>query len=706
MEGSIRRRAQRAAEGFPCEAGSPPAEFRPGRLRGRGLTREGDGQILEVGFDELAGVAAEIIFQVFPALAGEGEDIGGRGFFLHAGKPHGDGDRSFAGEITAAGVEFRGDAQNPAGHGGQFIGQAQDEGGDFPGHTGSGADAEADGQCLGWVRMPGWERGAQAKDSIAGIGQAGGSGGRGLDHPFPGEQGSLGLSASFESFCQVDESFGAVCGEFEVFAEEGRFVRIGHAQAGQAEFGGHGYGVRALIRAGKSGLGARADGGQFGFIGRTEEIHAAGAMPPRPGDGAEGQGNHAIDRNTHGRMLRHPRATATGKFGGAGTGGRWMLAGAAVGRYRLVMSESPWFHVAQAREIASPALLLFRERIEHNLQHMLAIAGGPERLRPHVKTHKLAELVRWQIRLGITCFKAATIAECEMCALAGARDVLLAMPCVGPVAKRLARLAALYPGVRFSTLAEQEESVRALAEAAREEGVRLGVFVEIDCGMGRTGLAPGEEAARLGPLIDSIRVLEWRGLHAYDGHLHDVDPVRRQDRAEAAFAPVLALRHRWRREGFEPGELVAGGSPTFGYHAARSDRVCSPGTCVLWDFAYAENHPDLPFLPAAVLLARVISKPGPDRLTLDLGHKAVAAENPHPRVRFVELPEAEALLQSEEHLVLRTPRASQFRLGQVLLGIPRHVCPTVALYDEALVIEGGHVADLWPITARQRRLSV
>ena len=153
-------------------------------------------------------------------------------------------------------------------------------------------------------------------------------------------------------------------------------------------------------------------------------------------------------------------------------------------------------------------------------------------------------------------------------------------------------------------------------------------------------------------------------------------------------------------------EFLTGGSPTFGIHAQQKDRICSPGTTVLWDFGYGDKHPDLPFLPAAVLLARVISKPGTNRLTLDLGHKSVAPENPHPRVRFEELPDATPVMQSEEHLVLETERAHEFLIGQALHGIPRHVCPTVSMHGEAVGIEGARATEVWPVTARNRKISI
>jgi|UniRef100_UPI003784252F D-serine deaminase-like pyridoxal phosphate-dependent protein len=366
-----------------------------------------------------------------------------------------------------------------------------------------------------------------------------------------------------------------------------------------------------------------------------------------------------------------------------------------------------WYHVENEADIPSPALLFFRSRIEHNLRLMLKIAGDPNRLRPHVKTHKTAEIIAMQLKLGITRFKAATIAETEMCAAVGATDVLLAMPCVGINAHRLAELALKFPDTQFSSIADDMDTVRFLASAAQQHNVTLGVYLELDCGMSRTGIFPGDEAAILAHAMKDTPRLQFRGLHAYDGHIHDDSLDVRRERCNAAFEPVLQFRCRLQGEGIIVKELVAGGSPTFGIHATYPDRTLSPGTTVLWDFGYGDKYPaDLPFQPAAMLLARVISKPGKNRITLDLGHKSVAPENPHPRVRFEELPDAVALMQSEEHLVLETDRAHEFTIGQALHGLPRHVCPTVSMHGEAYVIEGGQTTERWPITARNRLITV
>src|SRR5262249_28214069 len=132
----------------------------------------------------------------------------------------------------------------------------------------------------------------------------------------------------------------------------------------------------------------------------------------------------------------------------------------------------------------------------------------------------------------------------------------------------------------------------------------------------------------------------------------------------------------------------------------------SPGTCVLHDVGYGSKLPDLPFVPAAALLTRVISRPRPHRLCLDLGHKAGAAAPKGPRVGLQEIPDAEFPTHSEEHLVAQTPRAGEFPVGTPMLGFPYHICPTCALHRRAYVIEGGEQVDEWEVAARDRVIGV
>ena len=365
-----------------------------------------------------------------------------------------------------------------------------------------------------------------------------------------------------------------------------------------------------------------------------------------------------------------------------------------------------WMRLADPSAVPSPALLVFPDRIEENLRRMIALAGGPERLRPHLKTHKLPQLIALQARLGITRCKAATIAEAEMAAGAGATDITLSTQPVGPNAARLASLIRAFPSVAFSTIADDPGAVDVLARVAAEAGVVVEVLVDLDVGMARTGIAPGPGAAQLYRRIAAAPSLRPGGLHAYDGHLRQPVLADRSAAAADGIARVDALAATLRAEGLPVPRLVWGGTPTFPVHARRAGVECSPGTCVLWDAGYARNIPDLEFLHAAVLLTRVISRPGPGRLCLDLGHKAVASEMPHPRVVFPALPDARAVTHSEEHLVLETAAADTFPVGSALYGIPWHICPTVALHDRVHVVREGRLAEVWTVTARARRLGV
>lgn len=234
----------------------------------------------------------------------------------------------------------------------------------------------------------------------------------------------------------------------------------------------------------------------------------------------------------------------------------------------------------------------------------------------------------------------------------------------------------------------------------------LEVLVDVDIGQHRTGITPGAEAVEFYKLIATLPGLKPGGIHAYDGHITEPDPARRAALCEAAFTPVVELRGQLEQAGLAVPRVVAGGTPTFPFHAKRGNVECSPGTCVFWDAGYASKFPDLDFQTAAVVLTRVVSKPGRQRLCLDLGHKAIAAEMPHPRVVFLNLADAHALTHSEEHLVIETKHSADFKVGDCLYGLPWHICPTVALHSEAVLVQDGRRAGVWKVTARERRLTI
>lgn len=366
-----------------------------------------------------------------------------------------------------------------------------------------------------------------------------------------------------------------------------------------------------------------------------------------------------------------------------------------------------WFEPQNPAEIASPALLIFPERVEENIQHLIQIAGDVARLRPHVKTHKLAQVVAMHQAHGINKLKCATIAEAEMVAQCGVPDILLAYQPVGPNQQRLADLAKQYPNSQFGCLVDNEKIARELAAKMATADFQLNVWIDVDNGNGRTGIQPGETAVRLAKLLSDSQNIRFAGFHVYDGQFTRLAIDARIEQANEAFAPVRTMVTQLEQDGVQVPNIVAGGSPTFPVHALQTDVDLSPGTYSLWDMGYAASLPELPFVHAAVLMTRVVSKPAANRICLDLGHKAVAAENPlGKRVRFLNAPEASYLDQKEEHLVIELPEGHGFEVGDVLYGVPWHVCPTVALYQEANVIDANQaLVDRWPIVARNRRLT-
>ena len=369
----------------------------------------------------------------------------------------------------------------------------------------------------------------------------------------------------------------------------------------------------------------------------------------------------------------------------------------------------PRYQIQDTSEIFTPALIVFRDLVEQNLDTMVRIAGRPDRLRPHCKTHKISEIIQLELARGIAKHKCATLAEAEMLARAGARDIFLAYNLVGPNILRAVHLLQSYSGVRLAVTADHPGPAAALGAAMHQAGLSVNVLLDIDTGMHRTGLEVGPEALALYRQIAATPGLQPGGLHVYDGQNHQTAVAQRRAAVHAAWQRVVPFRDELVSGGWGVPRIVAGGTGTFPIYAAIDDPTLelSPGTTVFYDAGYTAAFPDLQFQIAAVLLTRVISRPGQDRLTVDLGYKACASDPPAGRrLVFPDLPDAEQVLQNEEHLVLRTERASRFQPGDELIAIPRHICPTTALHKQVYVVSGGRLVGRWDVAARDRCLTI
>jgi D-threonine aldolase len=369
------------------------------------------------------------------------------------------------------------------------------------------------------------------------------------------------------------------------------------------------------------------------------------------------------------------------------------------------MSESQWYKIANENEVDSPALLIYPARVKENVKAVIQSIDDINRLRPHIKTHKSPQVSSMMLQAGITKFKCATISEAEMLAVAGARDVLLAYQPIGPKIKRLAELIEEFTDCKFSCLVDNLTSASEISNMFIHHNTKIDVFVDLNVGMNRTGVVP-EAAFELVQTLTLLRGINVAGLHAYDGHLRDEDFHQRKKKCDEAFLVVAELAKKVNAEVQIALKIVAGGTPTFSIHRTRRDIECSPGTFIYWDKGYEKILSEQKYDLAAVVLCRVISNPSENVYTVDLGHKAIASENPlSNRISFLNGEDLEAVSHSEEHMVLKATTKS-YKVGDVLYGVPYHVCPTVALYDEVNVVEDGKVSDHWYNVSRNRKLTI
>lgn len=344
----------------------------------------------------------------------------------------------------------------------------------------------------------------------------------------------------------------------------------------------------------------------------------------------------------------------------------------------------------------SPGLIVYPDRVKRNIAKVLEMVNGnPNRLRPHIKTHKTKEVNDLLLAAGITKFKCATIAEAELLALSEAPDVLISMQLIGPNLERFTQLVNHYPKTTFSSIVDDALAASALDRTFAQS--RVGVFVDLNMGMNRTGVKPSRALALI-QHIQSLSNLQLRGLHAYDGHIRDKVYEDRERHVETDFKPFYAFLGQIDITNLE---LIVSGTPSFLVHHKNPQFTCSPGTFVFFDAGYAALFPQNTFEFGVEIIARIISKPSHTSICLDLGHKSVAAENPiDKRVCFIDRPGWELTSQSEEHGLVEVGDSSTYTIGEIVRMIPYHICPTVNLHSHLQVIDGG----LWEVKARNRKL--
>jgi len=353
-------------------------------------------------------------------------------------------------------------------------------------------------------------------------------------------------------------------------------------------------------------------------------------------------------------------------------------------------------------EIDTPALVIELDAFERNLQTLArAVEGRGVRVRAHAKTHKCAQIALRQIAAGAVGVCCQKVSEAEAMVEGGVADVLVSNEIVG--ARKLERLAALARRARIGVCADDAGNVRALSGAAQRAGASLDVYVEVDVGARRCGVAPGEAALALAREIAARPGLRFAGLQAYHG---PAQHLRSTAERRAAIAAAAAAARQTRRliesEGLACPTVTGAGSGTFMFEieSGAFDEI-QPGSYVFMDADYARNEWAAPlprFEHALFVLATVMSRPSPERAVLDAGLKALAVDSGMPLVW--ERPGLRYTRASDEHGVLEIETGPPPALGERLLLVPGHCDPTVNLYDWYVGIRNNVAQEIWPIAAR------
>jgi D-serine deaminase-like pyridoxal phosphate-dependent protein len=361
--------------------------------------------------------------------------------------------------------------------------------------------------------------------------------------------------------------------------------------------------------------------------------------------------------------------------------------------------------VADPDALETPAMLLFQDVMDHNIRSVCELVGGGRNQIAHVKTHKSEAVARRQIELGIHGFKCATLKELEMVLRAGACKAVLSYPQGQEIKiERLCDLSSSYPDAWIAAIVSSPFHLNVLATVATRREQSLRVMLDLDAGMHRTGIGFGPDAANLYREIDAHEFVQPSGFHLYDGHDNYSDVVQREAAAQRNIESLQEFQQQIELAGMPVPCVVAGGSWSYPYYARTEGMYGSPGTFIYWDVGNSTGMPDMPFRCAALVLTQVVDRyPAAGSITTDLGYKGVSSDLPlEERAYLLGHDTAELVAQSEEHGVFHISGELP-TVGDYLLAVPGHICPTTIRYPGTHVIDtAGEVVDYYMHTARDR----
>ena len=345
----------------------------------------------------------------------------------------------------------------------------------------------------------------------------------------------------------------------------------------------------------------------------------------------------------------------------------------------------------------TPQLLIDLDQVDANLKKLFDTARSRGvAVRTHFKSLKCAGLARYIHAAGGKTFLCAKLNEAEVLADAGLTDILIANQLVGPIKMR--RLGALAKRGQIAVCVDNPENVAELSRAMQEAGATIGVLIEIDIGMARCGIPPGEPALKLAQVISRSPGLRFDGLQGYDGHLQLMDnPEEKRAKCHQGLADLVGTRRLLEKAGIPVKTVTGAGTGTWEFTAGYEGVTeIQPGSFVLMDCVYHEVRPE--FGCALSILTSVISR-RPEWYILDAGSKAISKDFGSPVVK--DYPKDKVVRLSEEHAKVESSDPSA-RVGDRREVLPAHCCATMNLHRACLGVRKGKVETHWPIEASGR----
>ena len=356
-------------------------------------------------------------------------------------------------------------------------------------------------------------------------------------------------------------------------------------------------------------------------------------------------------------------------------------------------------------DLDTPALLIDLDIMERNLRKLADYSREHDlRVRPHTKTHKIPALARKQLDLGAAGLTVAKVGEAEVMLEAQPPDLLVAYPIIGR--KKLDRLMEVARKTNVTVSLDSLFVARQLSEAARSSQVEIGVLAEVDVGLGRVGVTPGDALLQLIQGIDRLPRLRFEGIAFYPGQIKTLDEEGEQALDRLAQLLDTTLRDV-RRAGFAP-RIVSGGSTPTLFHSHRLPGLneVRPGTYIFNDRNTMLSGACALEECAASIMVTVVSTAKKGQMIVDGGSKTFSSDRPvtGAEVSFghvVEAPDAVFTKMNEEHGFVDMRRAGrEFNVGDRVRIIPNHICVAMNLHECVYGIRGDAVEQVWRVEGR------